>query len=737
MSDNEAGGGGEASPAKLTDSARKRRRSSERAAKTPDKKKDEAPPAAVKEEPANDSDSDDDAPLALKAAKTKKSAAKKPAAKKPSAKKPAAKKKPATKKKSAKKPAAKAKKPAAKAKKRPAETLSESDDDDDESLAGPAKKKKAAKGKASGKKAPPAKKPKKEKVEEPEEPIYRWWLKEPLPEGQKWVTLDHKGPLFPPAYEPLPKSVYLKYDGEPCPLAPDAEEVAGFYAGMLKRDYVTKKVFNDNFMKCWKDKMTKDEKAKITDLSKCDFGKIAAHIDAQTEKRKAATKEDKEVKKLKEKAIKEEYGYAVIDDMRQAVGNFRVEPPGLFQGRGEHPKMGMLKYRLSPEDVRINVSDLSKAPPAPDGHKWKEIICDNKVSWLATWTENIQNQNKYVMFAADSHIKCQKDHEKYEIARKLKHEITGIRKDYTANLKSKEMVERQKATALYFIDKLALRAGGEKDTDEAADTVGCCNLRYEHVFFSGETVDGEVHGVAGEHKVTFDFLGKDSIRYFNTVDVDHQVWKNVRIFKKAPKKEGDDLFDRLDVPLLNKYLKDFLPGLTAKTFRTYNASITLQEELKKTPVDGSDDEKVLAYNRANRQVAILCNHQRAEGKAHESSMAKMQEDSAGIDTQIKEAKKALKAAKADKDEKKKAALKKKIEGLMGRKIKKEIKITDKEENKTIALGTSKLNYLDPRISVQWCKTHNVDIKKVYNKTQAKKFRWAIEMIKDATEPFVF
>ena len=34
----------------------------------------------------------------------------------------------------------------------------------------------------------------------------------------------------------------------------------------------------------------------------------------------------------------------------------------------------------------------------------------------------------------------------------------------------------QMATALYFIDKLALRAGHEKDEDEA-DTVGCCTLK--------------------------------------------------------------------------------------------------------------------------------------------------------------------------------------------------------------------------------------------------------------------
>lgn len=34
----------------------------------------------------------------------------------------------------------------------------------------------------------------------------------------------------------------------------------------------------------------------------------------------------------------------------------------------------------------------------------------------------------------------------------------------------------QMACALYFIDKLALRAGHEKDEDEA-DTVGCCTLK--------------------------------------------------------------------------------------------------------------------------------------------------------------------------------------------------------------------------------------------------------------------
>ncbi len=49
-----------------------------------------------------------------------------------------------------------------------------------------------------------------------------------------------------------------------------------------------------------------------------------------------------------------------------------------------------------------------------------------------------------------------------------------------------------------------------------------------------------------EHVIEFDFLGKDSIRYYNCVPVDKQVFKNVRLFVKS-KTGGDDLFDRLTV----------------------------------------------------------------------------------------------------------------------------------------------------------------------------------------------
>lgn len=111
--------------------------------------------------------------------------------------------------------------------------------------------------------------------------------------------------------------------------------------------------------------------------------------------------------------------------------------------------------------------------------------------------------------------------------------IDRIRADYNRELKADLMADRQRATAMYLIDQLALRAGNEKGDDEA-DTVGCCSLRYEHVTLEAPDL------------VIFDFLGKDSIRFYQRVAVIPQVFKNMKIFKKPPKTTGDMIFDRLD-----------------------------------------------------------------------------------------------------------------------------------------------------------------------------------------------
>lgn len=153
-------------------------------------------------------------------------------------------------------------------------------------------------------------------------------------------------------------------------------------------------------------------------------------------------------------------------------------------------------------------------------------------------------------------------------------------------------------------------------------------------------------------------------------------------------------------------------------------------------------QKVLSYNRANRVVALLCNHQRAAPKTFDKSMENLRQKISDKEDLVEDARKQVKAAKRASSgsaaeriifQKKQAQLKRLEKQLHKLKIQE----TDREENKTIALGTSKLNYLDPRISVAWTMKHDVPIEKVYNKTHKLKFQWAIEMAiedYDFTEP---
>ncbi|XP_034373055.1 DNA topoisomerase I, mitochondrial isoform X4 [Arvicanthis niloticus] len=548
----------------------------------------------------------------------------------------------------------------------------------------------------------------------------------------KWTQLEHKGPYFTPAYEPLPDGVHFFYDGKPVKLSLAAEEVATFYGKMLHLECVTKEVFRRNFFSDWRKEMTAEERKLITHLDKCDFTEIHRHFLERAEARRTLPKEQKQLKEEAEK-LQQEFGYCILDGHREKIGNFKTEPPGLFRGRGDHPKMGMLKRRVMPEDVVINCSRDSKIPEPPAGHQWKEVRSDNTVLWLAAWMENIQNSFKYIILNPSSKPKGEMDWQKYEVARRLRGVVDKIRAQYRADWKSPEMKKRQLAVALYFIDKLALRTGNEKEEGETADTVGCCSLRVEHVRLHAPS-DGQ------EHVVELDFLGKDSIRYKNHMTVEKLVFQNLQHFMED-KDPRDDLFDALTTSSLNKHLQDLMEGLTAKVFRTYNASVTLQEQLRVlTRAEDSLTCKVLAYNRANRAVAVLCNHQRAVPKTFEKLMQTLQKKIEMKKAQVAEAQEELQKAEIDLrmrgDSKSKSFLQKqrrllKLEEQLARLC---AKATDKEENKQVALGTAKLNYLDPRISIAWCKRFGVPVEKIYSKTQRERFAWAFNQ---AGEDFEF
>ena len=54
----------------------------------------------------------------------------------------------------------------------------------------------------------------------------------------------------------------------------------------------------------------------------------------------------------------------------------------------------------------------------------------------------------------------------------------------------------------------------------------------------------------------------------------------------------------------------------------------------------------------------------------------------------------------------------------------------KIEMKNVSLGTSKINYIDPRITIAFLKKHDLDINKVFTKTLQDKFTWAANVSTD-------
>lgn len=58
---------------------------------------------------------------------------------------------------------------------------------------------------------------------------------------------------------------------------------------------------------------------------------------------------------------------------------------------------------------------------------------------------------------------------------------------------------------------------------------------------------------------------------------------------------------------------------------------------------------------------------------------------------------------------------------------------DKEDNKEVALGTSKINYIDPRLTVVFSKKFDVPIERFFSKTLREKFDWAIKSVEEDWE----
>ena len=547
----------------------------------------------------------------------------------------------------------------------------------------------------------------------------------------KWKTLQHNGILFPPDFES--KGIKIKIRGENVPLDLLQEEMV--YQWSKKKDApkpgVTEKYIEDpTFQKNFVSDFSKAFNGKFKNLqyADIDFSIPYKLVDKEKEEKELLTKEDKKALAIKRKEIREEmktkYGKAIIDGKEVEVGNYMAEPPGIFMGRGDHPMRGRYKPRATDKDVTLNLGKEAKIPKG----NWGKIVHDRDSMWIASWMDILTQKRKYVWLADTAGIKQERDQAKYDKARNLSKEIESVKTQIVKDMQNKEQKTKRIATACYLIYRTAMRVGDEKDPDEA-DTVGATTLRKEHVKLT-------------ENEIQFDFLGKDSVRWKETIPAeghDKQFYDNLKE-SISNKKDSEEIFDGITSRHVNAYYSTIVKGLSAKVFRTYLASSVVSKYLRDHDniKSESDMKKMFHGKLANLNAAIMCNHKRTIPKNFELSLQKKKDTLKNVGktkpwekSEVLLKKAQSKIVKTEKQKKEKNERIKKIKTVIRKRKGKHVERIEKlelqinltEKTRDYNLGTSLRNYIDPRIFKTWTDEVGAEWEKLYTSALQKKFLW--------------
>lgn len=504
--------------------------------------------------------------------------------------------------------------------------------------------------------------------------------------GRCWETLSHNGVLFPPPY--VPHRIPVLYEGQPVSLSPEAEEAATLYAKYLETDYIKSPIFRRNFWRDWKPML---RETPIRRLELVDFRPLYEHL--------LATKvaPDREARAQEEAP----YRQAIVDGEPQPVGIIRMEAPGIFLGRGCSPHLGKLKPRIWPEDVTLNLGEMAPIPPTLPGHQWGAIVHEHECRWLASWKDRVTGKTKYVYLGDAASQKGVADQAKYDLARRLRPHIRAIRREVRRMCESGDRRQQATGIAIWLLDTLALRLGNNRET--GAGTVGITSLKVSQIWVAGT-------------KLQLDFLGKDSVRYQNTVAA--PAWLREAVLRAAEGKSEDQiLLSATSSTEVNGHLQGYLPGLSGKVFRTYNASSAFQELLDRASegvVDVPEGKRaaylIAAYQSANGKVALLCNHRKDITKSTTEATRRLRQ-------RLREAREKVKSTRAGTASRTQAEAR--VERLRSQ-------LALRRELQNASLGTSKASYLDPRITVAYAHRHGIPIARFYTAALQRRFAWAME-----------
>lgn len=540
----------------------------------------------------------------------------------------------------------------------------------------------------------------------------------------KWTTLEHKGVAFPPEYQSRGIGIIIR--GERFILNHDQEELIYAWAKKKNTHYIQDPIFQSNFLIDLR-ALLPEKFRSIDFINDIDFSEAFRLVDhenamkeAEIQRVKSLPKDEKKKislqKKEERERLKSIYGKAIVDGVEVEIANWLVEPPGLFMGRGQHPLRGKWKPRVRAQDVILN---LGENAPVPEG-AWKDIVHDHSSTWLATWIEKITGKRKYVWLHDSAVLRQSNDKEKYDKAKNLEKYIGKVQKQIIRIMLNSNNINQKKiATVCYLIFKLAMRVGDEKDPDEA-DTVGASTLRVEHIKFPEKD---------GKQFIEFNFLGKDSVPWQKTLEVNSQdtrgLYNNLKLFMNG-KEHNSPIFDKITSSKVNMFLRSIdpknVPGLTAKVFRTYIATKTVKEELSDPKIridkNSPEVEKIYVMKMANLKAAITCNHKKGidpKNPASRKALEKFEEALRNKEESIKRIRSDI-AAKKWKTE----IQKKRLEDRL---VKLQMQLKLQKETRDYNLGTSLRNYIDPRVMRAWLNYVQLDWRKIYTTTLQRKFKW--------------
>jgi len=570
------------------------------------------------------------------------------------------------------------------------------------------------------------------------------------------TQLIHNGVLIPPP--PEPHGLVIKVRGKAVRLTPKQEEMALAWAKKQGTPYVEDSVFVRNFLRDFSAALGI---APALSIDEVDFTPAIKVIEAEREAKAKLSKEERKaqaaIRKAKREALREKYGYAIVNGERTELSTYMVEPSGIFMGRGKHPLRGRWKEGAQQSDITLNLSPDAPRPPG----EWKEIVWRPDCLWVARWKDKLSGKMKYIWLGDTASAKQAREAAKFAKAIELHAKLEQVREHIRRGLTDPDPRRRMIATACYLIDALGLRVGDEKDPDEA-DTVGATTLRPEHVKL-------HPNGIA-----EFRFLGKDSVRWHKKLELPEIVRRNLEEListarppkngtrnnrKRHPTRNKPQLFHNIGSRDVNAYLSEVLPGLTAKVFRTHHATQVVRESLHASGVQASDPdyEKWRAANLANLEAAMFCNHTKktaASWPARREKFAqrrrRAEERVQRYRAQVKEYKEALRALRKEapqkiaacrtpaQREKKRLSYQKKIERAEHRltkaqerllkaqyalgKVKAKALVASKK--RAWNLTTSLKSYIDPRVFYRWGRRVEYDVlENYYSKTLRRKFSW--------------